>query len=88
MFTSISNGILKKEMSQEEAISWMNEHPYGDCDANGVDISLLGHMLRLTPTQRVRRLSGAARATRNARIANSERFKHDSKWLGNNPYTS
>jgi|GEM_PF-6091250 len=66
-------------MSQEEAVDWMNEHPYGDCDANGVDLSLIDHMLRLTPTQRVRRLSNAARAIRSARIANSERFKHDSK---------
>ena len=34
---------------------------YGEQDANGVDLSLIREMLRLTPTQRVRRGDKARR---------------------------
>ena len=49
-------------MQQSEVSRWMKDHPCGSCDENGVDLSLINHMLRLTPTERVRRLSRIARA--------------------------
>lgn len=39
---------------------WINAHPYGEQDENGIDLSLLRANLRLTPTQRLHRLESAA----------------------------
>ena len=35
---------------------------YGDQDENGVDLSLIREMLRLTPTERIRRMDRARRS--------------------------
>lgn len=32
---------------------WVREHPYGDQDENGIDLSLIRANLRLTPTERL-----------------------------------
>ncbi len=40
--------------------AWLAAHPYGEQDANGIDLSLLRENLKLTPTQRLRRLESAA----------------------------
>jgi hypothetical protein len=33
--------------------TWLKEHPYGEQDENGVDISLLRENLKLTPAERL-----------------------------------
>jgi hypothetical protein len=37
-------------------LAWQREHPYGDQDENGIDLSLLRANLKLTPMQRLQRL--------------------------------
>jgi hypothetical protein len=39
---------------------WLRVHPYGDQDANGIDLGSLRRNLRLTPTERLIRLEEAA----------------------------
>jgi hypothetical protein len=55
------------QITVDEAIAWMKAHPYGEQDENGVDLSLIRESLRLTPTERARRLSEAVRAIRRIR---------------------
>ena len=35
---------------------WLGEHPFGDQDENGIDLSLLRENLKLTPTERVEKM--------------------------------
>ena len=37
---------------QEQVLTWLAAHPYGEQDENGVDLSLLRENLKLTPEQR------------------------------------
>lgn len=39
---------------------WLAAHPYGEQDANGIDLSSIRRNLRLTPTERLARLQSAA----------------------------
>lgn len=43
----------------ERALQWMRDHPFGDQDENGIDLSMLRANLRLTPTQRVEKMQRA-----------------------------
>jgi hypothetical protein len=41
--------------------AWLKEHPYGEQDENGVDISLLRENLKLTPAERLDKLQNLVR---------------------------
>lgn len=41
-----------------------HRHDYGEQDENGVDLSLIRHMLSLTPLQRIEMMEQAAQQTR------------------------
>jgi hypothetical protein len=55
------------EMSPERAAqirqlqAWLQKHPYGEQDENGVDISLLRENLKLTPAERLSKLQNLVR---------------------------
>jgi len=39
---------------------WLKAHPYGEQDANGIDLSTIRRNLRLSPTERLTQLQQAA----------------------------
>ena len=45
---------------RKEIEKYLNEHPYGDQDENGIDLSLIAANLRMTPDERVRQAQRAA----------------------------
>lgn len=47
-------------MSQAQVEKYLNEHPYGYQDENGVDLTLILANLRITPDERVRQAQQAA----------------------------
>lgn len=67
--------LTPEERAQMDA--WLAAHPYGEQDANGIDLSLLRANLKLTPTERLQRLESAAnsmqRMTRNAKRIDTPR---------------
>ena len=48
---------------------WLAAHPYGEQDANGIDLSLLRANLKLTPTERYRNHQRALKRTQEVRYA-------------------
>lgn len=67
------------EEDRQRVIDYASEHPFGDQDENGIDLSLLRHNLRLTPTQRIEKMVRSLRFTheverdRRARLSNGSR---------------
>ena len=47
-------------MSQAQVEQYLNEHPHGYQDENGVDLTLILASLRMTPDERVRQAQQAA----------------------------
>jgi hypothetical protein len=71
-----------REISEEDrqrVIDYARAHPFGDQDGNGIDLSLLRHNLRLTPTQRIEKMQRAlaffneVERDRRTRLSNSSR---------------
>ena len=49
-------------------IAWMREHPFGDADAVGIDLTLIERCLSISPLERVRRNWLASLNSERARV--------------------
>jgi hypothetical protein len=49
-----------RDKTQKTLEKYLNDHPYGYQDENGIDLSLIAANLRLTPDERVRQAQQAA----------------------------
>jgi hypothetical protein len=50
----------RTDKAHEQVRQYLNAHPYGCQDENGIDLSLIAANLRLTPDERVRQAQRAA----------------------------
>jgi hypothetical protein len=55
--------------------AWLKEHPYGEQDENGVDISLLRENLKLTYSERLDRLQQLVHGKRVSGVVSSGVFE-------------
>ena len=46
----------EERLQREKLYAYLNAHPYGEQDENGVDVSLLRENLKLTPRERLAKL--------------------------------
>lgn len=69
-----SSEISLTEEQRAAMEAWLQAHPHGDQDANGIDLSTIRRNLRLTPTERLIRLQQAANSL--VKVRSNARANH------------